>query len=517
MIKGLQYVLLVASMVSISLLGGKNIGLTKEIDNRRECVLCTVEGRQENGSGLSGEEAGLSVGYADSFWVDEEETVYLLDTYGNRVLEITRKATREILLTDTVLPADIVSCKDNLFIFDDLLSELQIYTKQGELLACSRVAFEEDFVKQLTCIDEEVLLLTYGKQWYTVNQETGALTAIEEKEVPSVEAGEYDFTEYVETDEDGTVYSVYTSLVEDCSIISGELVLQAVSAEGELLGSYRLPTEEYKYLPDRYVQVHQNGNVYVLVPAEATIEVRKIALKESTDSNLTELADDAEKQEDKYASNTKKRKRNGTAGSGEILYSRAEVWERVQDMAEYKWTLRKTHTNISKSEKGVVLPREIAAVKEAHADEASWSETIIGIPYCWGGFYSLDVGFQGKTFQEVIDKKYVAGNINPVENYKYMTAGVDCSGYVCGAFGFTSRMNTTKLSDLGSKISDVRKLEQMDLLVYPGEHVIFFCEWMDDATMLVSEAAVREGKVTIHPKSLNEFVVSRMYQMRSPW
>lgn len=517
MIKGLQYVLLLASMVSISLLDGKNIGLTKEIDNRRECVLCEVEGRQENGSGSSGEEAGLSVGYTDSFWVDEEETVYLLDTYGNRVLEITKNATREILLTDTVLPADIVSCKDNLFVFDDLLSELQIYTKQGELLVCSKVTLKDDYVKQLTCIDGEVLLLTYEKQWYTVNQENGGLTVKAEKEVPSVEAGEYDFTEYVETDEDGTVYSVYTMLVEDCSIISGELVLQAVSAEGELLGSYRLPTEEYKYLPDRYVQVHQNGNIYVLVPSETTIEVRKIVLKEAVESKLLDIADEAEELEDKYAFNSKKRKSNGTAGSGEILYSRAEVWERVQDMAEYKWTLKKTHTNISKSEKGVVLPREIAALKEAHAEESSWSESMVGIPYCWGGFYSLDVGFQGKTFQEVIDKKYVAGNINPVENYKYMTAGVDCSGYVCGAFGFTSRMNTTKLSDLGSDVSDVKELEQMDILVYPGEHVIFFCEWIDAATMLVSEAAVREGKVTIHPKSVNEFVVSRMYQMRSPW
>ena len=43
MFKGLQYALIVASTVSISLLGGKNIGLTKEIDNQREGVVCTIE------------------------------------------------------------------------------------------------------------------------------------------------------------------------------------------------------------------------------------------------------------------------------------------------------------------------------------------------------------------------------------------------------------------------------------------------------------------------------------------
>ena len=66
-------------------------------------------------------------------------------------------------------------------------------------------------------------------------------------------------------------------------------------------------------------------------------------------------------------------------------------------------------------------------------------------------------------------------------------------------------------------ISDIKKMEQMDLLVYPGEHVIFFYEWMNDTTLLVSESAAREGKVIVHPKTLNELVVGGTYQMRSPW
>ena len=73
------------------------------------------------------------------------------------------------------------------------------------------------------------------------------------------------------------------------------------------------------------------------------------------------------------------------------------------------------------------------------------------------------------------------------------------------------------MSCLGSKVSDVRNLEQMDILVWPGEHIIFFYEWIDDATMLVSESNVRNGKVIIHPKTLNELIVDKRYQMRSPW
>lgn len=513
MIKGLQYVLLLSSAVSISLLGGKNIGLTKEIDNRRESVVCTLEKIVENGSGLASEEVGMSLGYTDSFWVEEDETVYLLDTYGKRVLEMFRQDCREILLSASVLPADITTCKENIFIYDDLLSELQIYTKQGEFLSANRIFIEGDYVKQLSCVNEEVLLQTYRNQWYTVNQENGTLTICKEKEVPQLKTGEYNYAEYIDTDEDGTVYSVHTKLVEDCSVISGELTLQAVSATGELLGSYILPVEEYVYLPDRYIQIHQNGNIYCMIPTVTSVEVRKIALKDAMESKLQEIWKTAEALEMKYNENAKSKKNYAE----EILYTREEVRQRCCDMAEYEWILKKTNTSTGKSEPGVVLPREIEAIRVKHEGESSWSDKVIGIPYCWGGFYSLDVGFKGKNFQDVISGKYVAGNINPKDNYKYMTAGVDCSGYVCAAFGLTQRTNTSGLAAIGSKQSDITQLEQMDILVAPGDHVIFFFEWIDDATMLVSESAVREGKVTIHPKSVNEFVICGMYQMRSPW
>lgn len=518
MYKGLQVVLLTASMVSLALLGGKNVGLTKEIDNLRECVVCSVETRQENGSGLSSADGGMALGYTDGFWVEEDETAYLLDTYGNRVLEFSGKNSREILLSDTILPADIVTCGEKIYIFDDLLSELQIYSKQGEFLVRQKIQLENDYVKQLSCINETVLLQTYENRWYAVDGETGSLALKEEKQTPAVPVGDYDYAEYLETDEDGTVYSVHTSLVEECMVISGELTLRAVSAKGEEVGSYILPVMEYSYLPDRYLQVHQNGNIYMLIPSEETVEIRKISLKSSTESVMAELEKEAKELEKKYKSNTSVRKWNNTSCTEEILLSREEAKERAFAMAEYEWTLKKTHTNTAKAEKGVVLPREIAYQKEKHSDDSSWSETMVGIPYCWGGFYALDTGFDGKTFASMLKKRdCVTGNINPKDNLKYMTVGVDCSGYVGAVFGFGKKYNTSKLSDIGSGLYQVKDLQPMDIFVYPGDHIIFFCGWLDDATTLVSEAAVREGKVVVHPKPVNEFVISRKYQIRSPW
>ncbi len=502
MIKSLQCIALITSVLSVSLFDGKNIGVTKEIENRRECVVCAVENEAI---------------YSDGFWVEEDETVYLLKSYGNAVLELKKNSTREIALSAAVLPADIVSCGDKLYIFDDILSELQIYTKQGELLVRSKIELSRDYVKGLVKTEDKVAVLTYKGQQIIVDPETGRQKKQKGEALPAVDVAGYDYAEYIGTDEEGVSYSVHTALVKDCSVVSGELTLRAVSGEGEILGSYILPVEEYRYLPDTYVQVMENGNIYLLVPMETALEVRKIALKEMMSGRLAAISETASELERSYAADTRYRKRIGTACTETISLSRKEVRKRAEAMAEYEWTLKKTHTTTSKAEKGVVLPREIAAIKAEHAEKSSWSVKMTGIPYCWGGFYALDVGFGGKTFPSVIKKKYVAGNINPEGYYKYMSAGLDCSGYVSAAFGFASKQGTRGLSDLGSKVSDIKKLEQMDILVYPGEHVIFFCEWLDASTMLVGETAVREGKASIHPKSLNELVVSGMYQMRSPW
>lgn len=511
MLKSLKCILLVVSVVSVSLLGKKNVGLTKEIDNQRECVVCSLKSTVTEG----GEEEYL-LGYTDGFWVEEDETVYLLNSYNRAVVEVKGKQVREIPVAESVLPADIVTDKDRLYIFDDILSELQIYTKQGELLLQSKIELENDYVKGLIKTEEGTAVLTYGGIEIVVNPEDGKQTCAVAEE-KKIDADGYDYVEYIYTDEDKTVYSVYTELVDNCSVLAGEMTLRAITKEGQCKGSYILPMSEYKYLPGTYIHVMDNGNVYLLVPGTETVEVRKVAFHDNTVSAFAEISKTANTTGSNYDANVKRRIREGTACTEEIALSREEVRERTDAMSTYQWTLKKTHTLVSKSEKGVVLTREIAAILEKNKDKSSWSAVMTGIPYCWGGFHALDVGFKNVTFPQAVAKKYVTGNINPTGYYKYMTAGLDCSGYVSAALGFTKKQGTGGLACLGTKVKDIKELRQMDLLIWPGEHVIFFCEWINDATMLVTESNIRNSKVVTHPKTLNELIVSRQYQMRSPW
>ena len=512
MIKGICSIVLMASILSISLLEGRNIGLTKEIENLREGIVCSVEKKAEKAWNAEAPVVeNVALGYTDGFWVEEDETIYLLATYGCAVLEYRRGEHRVITLEEAVLPADIISYGGNLYIFEELLSELQIYTKQGELLLRSKIELQGDYVKELVLTDSGVGVLTYGNQLVMVDLETGEQHISEYTALPVVDAGEFDFTDYIATDEEGNVYSVYTKLVSDCSVISGEMTLRAISPDGECIGSCVLPMEDYTYLPGRYVCVQKNGNIYILVPTEQSVEVRKVSLKQSTESELEEISKQTKQTESRYAA------KEGTS-TREVSLSREEVWQRVLEMAEYKWTLKPEHTLYWYWDYNVNLPLEIAAVRKENKNKNSWSVQMTGIPYCWGGYHTLYGGVKGKTFQQALDEGFVAGNINTTSYYKYKSAGVDCSGYVGGALGFvTEKLSTGELAALGSKRKNIRNLEFMDILVWSGEHVIFFCGWLNESTMLVSEAAVREGKAVIHPKNLNEFVIDANYQMRSPW
>ncbi len=516
MIKGLQYAMLISAVVSVSLFDGMKVGLTKEIDNMREGIVCAIE-YNDGDTELSEEEQSDAIGYTEGFWVDEDERVYLLTPAKKQVLEVIGGKIRKIELFATILPADMITDDDNIYIFDDILSEVQIYTKQGELLLQSNIALTDDYVKQFLKTDTGVVISTYHNKWITINPKTGEQTVTEGESVPDVKLEEYDFSEYIATEANGTVYSVHTKLVENSAIVSGELILKAVSADGICIGSYRLPVEEYEYLPRHYIQVRKNGNVYFLVPTENGVEIRKIALKESTQSKLQELAENAEQTDRNYAANSTYRKRIGASCKEKVYVTRERALERAVEIAEYSWVLKATHTWLPKAESNVTLPKEVETYRKQNEGNSSWSVEMKGIPYCWGGFYAVDGGVGGKSFQNVLNRGYIAGNVNTEGYYKYMTAGLDCSGFASAVLGLNEKQSTKGLSDVGTKRTDIREMEQMDYFVYPGEHVLFFCDWIDDTTMLVAESAVREGRAEIHPKSINELVVNGKYQMRSPW
>lgn len=477
----------------------------------------TEEAGQEAIWKIQGENAP-QIGLLESFWMEEDGTFYLLDCYEQKVLKIVGTDITEIPLTQAWLPGDMVCFKDEIYIYDELKGEFQIYNKDGCCFQ-HKIELEEDYVKGLEIKSGKVVAVTYGGFEISIqNRETGTLQ-IQKMPLKYAEYNdEYEFSEMIGNDRWGNTYFLNTNLVQDCSVISGEVVISAVSLQGEILGEYVLPVEECSYLPQRYVQVMNDGRIYLLLARNGEYELWQIALSKEKSASFDQQEAAAKMLEMQYTGATEsRRKRKSESCFVEIMLTREEAAERVENIVNHVWYLTASALTTSRPEQ-ITFPRYISKMTEGYSLEEDWKIEMTGIPYCWGGTYSTYTGWGNTTFDRALyELNYLAGNINTTGNYKGYTAGLDCSGMICTVYGIIPRLSTRKLIDVGSSVKSMDELQPLDMLVSPEDHVVLFHAWLDAGTMLVSEVSVKDGKAVTHPRSVNEFLVKGTYQMRSPW
>ena len=151
----------------------------------------------------------------------------------------------------------------------------------------------------------------------------------------------------------------------------------------------------------------------------------------------------------------------------------ADVAEkRADDMCNLIWQVQSEHRLVRA---GAALPHHIA--------KDDYTLTQKGIPYCWGGYNGIDTvsyeGYRGIRFEDIITQDasdgqlYMTGNINSV--IVSNTIGLDCSGYACSAYGFTSRTNTEGFlfnNAYGHEV--VGELQSMDLIVKANTHCYLY-------------------------------------------
>ena len=530
-IRSIGNIVFVMFVLSLSLLDGKLLQTKyeKKIELVYEITRPAKEG-QETTEKLPGElsetaeprvSLELPVGLSEGFWIEKDETVYLLDSYAQKVLKLKDETVQEIPLPAAWLPGDIICLNHEIYIYDELQQELQIYNETGNCLLQCKLELENDYVKSLELVGEKVIVRTYaGKEISVKDRQTGELL-VEEAEIRHVEPfGEFELSEQIGEDKEGNIYYINTNLVQPCSVLSGELSVSATSKDGDWLGEYILPVGECVYLPQRYVQVLADGRIYLLLIKKEAYELWQITLEEQAESSFKQLAKAADELETDYrwATNYRVREEN-ISTTTKVVLSREEVEERIDAIVNYVWYLVPSAVKTSRTEI-ITFPRYISKIIEGYSLEEDWKIEMKGLPYCWGGSFTQykGWGYGGGTFDKALyEWNYLAGNINTKGTYKDYTAGVDCSGFVSIVYGIKPRFSTSQLSDVGTRLRNISKLQGMDMLVSPGDHIVLFREWLDDGAMLVSEVAVRDGKTVTHPKTLNELLVFGTYQMRSPW
>lgn len=159
---------------------------------------------------------------------------------------------------------------------------------------------------------------------------------------------------------------------------------------------------------------------------------------------------------------------------GGITRSAAE--QRALNMINLTWTYSKDRNgNLDSSEAGIVSqPSQLNGVNTA---------VMTGIPYDWGGSDTVDTSTYGTpwgNFSDAVSKGAYTGNTTSSGGIGYVkgTAGVDCSGFIQAAFNIGgTKLSTSTLFNYYFKPIALNDIKHMDILNYPGHHVVIFDRW----------------------------------------
>jgi hypothetical protein len=129
--------------------------------------------------------------------------------------------------------------------------------------------------------------------------------------------------------------------------------------------------------------------------------------------------------------------------------------------------------------------------------ELEEGQCTFAISYNWGGFDSID------SFIEKIDQMK-AGNVNTSRApLLHCAAGVDCSGFISRLWQLPVKWNTNAIYQNTQEIS-AELMQQGDVFVKPGNHVMMFVTWYNDEIITV-ESTVIPGKVISSTHDLGWF------------
>ena len=426
----------------------------------------------------------IRIEFADSFYVNENGTVYLLDSYARKIHISSKVCDTFIDLSMCGLPCDFVLHRGNLYVYDEMKNEIYIrdYNLNKEIIIPLN-HLKDTYFKRFVIELDKVFFDTYNDVRYIINPDTLTVEEYCSYEDNIQPVKELELAEFFCKDCDGNKYSIQTDILYK-GALTGSIVIVKEDTYGSY--SYYVFPDEVKDVPVRFLQVTGN-NVYVMLTYKDRVAIEKI-----------EFSDKLILPKYKYNGAYGKGSKFGTVG-----VSSEEALMRAEEMNAYSWTLTSDNTKISTN---TSLPREVEFLSTSEVSE------VVGIPYCWGGSSSIY-----KDFDNQINKGYLAGNFTTSGSYKAKTAGLDCSGYVSIAYDLSSKQGTYGLVDYAKRVKDLDDLRPADMLIAPGNHVVLFAEQIDDGAFLVCECCGRNGKTVKRIRTLNWFVTVGQYQAMTPW
>ncbi|MBI3522724.1 MAG: hypothetical protein HY071_06425 [Chloroflexi bacterium] len=325
-----------------------------------------------------------------------------------------------------------------------------------------------------------------------------------------------------------SVQDAYTS----GGFIRVEETIQRYKRSGERDGVARLPTESFVISPHRTAEITSDGQVYVMVPAADKLTVYRVDLGTTYRSSVARSS----------AAGLSQREDTARAQSiGFPLRSRRLVALRASEMNTFLWPWHLSYNFYSSG-----LPRPLGTAPN-QTQLASDGQFIVGIPYNWGGFDSTHFSDGGWSHSDwatwqafdgadgALNRYYpqpgpVVGNTQT--DVLIGSAGIDCSGYVYAAAGYTSaegpKKSTVHLRAApgdpyaGWDAGAYDNVQPMNYFVANNDSHVFYYEYryIDGSGISTLEAVAENGApiqgAQQRSRSLRDLVVGQ-WQHRSWW
>ncbi len=314
-----------------------------------------------------------------------------------------------------------------------------------------------------------------------------------------------------------------------------EMSVRRYDSAGQMTGAARIPFERFVLSPRRVVEPAPDGSAYVLVPTATAAVIYHVRLGADYQSQIPTRV---------MPNGTNPPRPNGLASArADITDSRHTVYNNAWTMANSTWAMHATYDYFpnSTTSRYNVSP---AADRPLPMDSATENATLTGIPYTYGGFDSpwSHSDSQAWTnwnntssgalyyYRNLSQNGPVVGNIGDATGIQWYsgTAGIDCSGFVYAAAGYTSNpkpgtstlINTYGNSLAGYDAGWAGNVQPMDYFVRDDASVkhTFYYEYRKlDATGIWTLEATMDG----NPQAAKEYGRTwsdvNSYYQRSWW
>ena len=381
----------------------------------------------------------------ESFVVDEEERIYL-SNYATGSIKVyhENRLEGEIDISRFFQPRDIEIFSGSLYIYEDngRVSRLSLDNeeKRAEYAIPAFLPYEVIDLSWIRDIDgleispvpEERsmpirFVSDHGKKELAIVYDNNSLYRPEDGRISFLDLNDFQYLEalykqLIGFDENNNIYILGIDVFDSRDTIEIKELVYRFDSSGKLTGIAE-PLDERNYIvPYKYLYLNGRGNLYQLLVLKDRVKVYRLAFQDVAGHGKGESGKPRPVLESRGNSG------NNTAFAEmrEILYRRAV------ELAEYRWTYKPAHHGVKFADTDLpyylkILDREME---------------LKGIPYCWGGFDSLDtrsINQKWANFPDAVEKKVMTGNVGLTDYYFPGTAGLDCSGFISAVLRLESR------------------------------------------------------------------------------